>query len=119
VHEYSLARAIIREVESVRAARCLGGIEQIALEVGEFSGVEPELLRSACEDLGVQQWGCRVDVVIKLTPLEAECQRCRTVFRVEHFQFRCRACDHTDVRVVRGEELKLVSIRGVPAEVVA
>lgn len=119
MHEFSLARAIVREVDAVRTERRLGCIQQIMIELGEFSGVEPELLRFACDELSEQHWGRRVELVIQPTPLEAECRNCRVVFRVRQFQFRCPDCGTADVRIARGEELNLISIAAEPAEAVS
>jgi hydrogenase nickel incorporation protein HypA/HybF len=89
-----------------RAQRVVG----IRVSVGEFSGVEPELLRSALEQLvddtevrGAQFWLERV-------PLELSCNDCAGQSKVRRIRFQCPQCGGHNVTIVRGEDLLLESV---------
>lgn len=109
MHEHSLARAVLHEVQAVAAQRQLGRIAAVTVDVGEFSGVEPVLLQSALIELSEPSLGI-VEFRLHVVPLEAECLSCHAAFRVMDFRFRCPRCDSDNVQIVRGEELTLQSV---------
>ncbi len=115
MHEYSLVRALLGEVREVRRERRLGPIARVTIEIGEFSGVEPVLLESAFADLCVESLGQSAELIYRVIPLTAECSTCREEFHVTEFKFRCPLCRGSDVRVVRGEEIRLVSLDVAPS----
>jgi hydrogenase nickel incorporation protein HypA/HybF len=107
MHETTLAAQLLRRIE--RAARAEGAarVTAVRLRVGEFAGVEPELLRIGFLRLaaGTMAEGARLEV--EPVPLEAECAECGLRFRVEAFRFACPACGSGRTRVVSGEEMTL------------
>src|SRR6516162_2597170 len=82
MHETTLAAQLLRRIE--RAARAEGAarVTAVRLRVGEFAGVEPELLRIGFLRLaaGTMAEGARLEV--EPVPLEAECAECGLRFRV-------------------------------------
>jgi hydrogenase nickel incorporation protein HypA/HybF len=116
MHERSLARAILHAAVAAAQERRPGRLAAVSIAVGEFSGVEPVLLQSAWDEESAQLLGGAVEFQMQVVPLEAECQSCRQVFRVNGFHFRCPLCDNADVQIVRGEELTLQSVTVEAAE---
>lgn len=110
MHEYSLARALLRQVQEQLDAHRAISVKSIAVTVGEFSGIDADLLRMAFEDIchGTPVEGATLHV----TPvaLLARCPACKADFQVEHFRFVCPRCLASDVQIVRGEELLLESL---------
>lgn len=49
MHEYSIVRALLDRVEAEAASRGAAAVTGIRVRIGELSGVETELLRSAYE----------------------------------------------------------------------
>jgi len=49
MHEYSIVQALMGSIESEARARGALAVHGVCLKIGELSGVEPELLRSAYE----------------------------------------------------------------------
>ncbi len=117
MHESGVARAIWQAVDEVRARQGLGRIHRVTIELGEFSGVEAPLLRSAFEDLVTERGDGTPELVIDAAPLEARCDACHHIFPVENFSFRCPQCQSVAVQIIRGEELRLVSVNAERAEV--
>lgn len=110
MHEYSLARALLRDVAVHAAASPGGSVRAITVSIGEFSGIEAELLRSAFEELREQTCASAAELRINCVDLIAVCCRCGLEFPVESFRFVCPDCAHHEVQVVRGDELRLESL---------
>lgn len=110
MHERSLVRQLLRQVEKLMIEHNAERVREVRLSIGEFSGVEPELLETAFHELvGAGPLG---DAVLELerVPLEAQCDACDCQFAVERFAFLCPQCHSTEVTVLRGEQLMLESL---------
>lgn len=110
MHEFSIARSLIKQVDSIARREQAAHVTTIALSVGEFSGVDPDLLRSALAMLGTPGFTGDAELTIRRVPLTARCAACDDVFAVPHFRFTCPSCHSTDTRIVSGEELVLESV---------
>lgn len=85
-------------------------VSEVRLNVGQFSGVEPELLRSAFEEMINDSPLHGAILQMEEVPLEAECELCGRRFLVEGFDFSCPGCSSSQTTIVRGEELVLDSV---------
>jgi len=116
VHEQALARTLLREVAAVCRQRRLGAVRSVAVELGELSGYEPALLASAFHELSAEWLGAAAELELRVVPLTAECVDCGTAFPIEDFTFVCPSCRSGRVRVVRGEEVRLLGLSAEAAE---
>lgn len=110
MHEYSLVRGLLSQIEELRRQHDACLVLSLRLIVGEFSGVEADLLQSAFQDLskGTPAEAASIDIVT--TELTAECHNCGNHFTVDRFQFVCPQCQSTKVSIERGDELILESV---------
>lgn len=110
MHELSLMRALLQQVDELRTSHRDHELRRIDVSIGEFSGVDPELLQSAFDRStdGTQLEGVKFSV--SHVPLIARCRNCLVEFQVYSFRFVCPACDDRAVDVIRGEELMLESV---------
>ncbi len=110
MHERSLVKALLRQVKGVAAEHPGSCVVSIRVCIGEFSGVEPELLASAYRDLitDTPLRGAALDV--EQVPLEAVCEQCGRQFRVERFNFQCDVCGSMKLTIRGGEEMLLDSV---------
>lgn len=76
MHEYSLVEALVRRVEDEARRRGALAVHRLSVRVGELSGVDPELFRTAYETF-------RAGTVCERAPLEVarvaaswSCPRC-------------------------------------------
>lgn len=111
MHERSLVKGLIEQVLEEGKSRGLGQIHEIRIEIGEFSGVEPRLVKSAFDEMAGEYWPTPVQLVVDLIPLTAVCQACHETFGVTGFRFICPQCGGGEVTITGGEELRLVSLR--------
>ncbi len=107
MHEYSLARALLNQVEQIVRREGATGVFSVCVTIGEFSGVDPDLLQSAFEDVAELSCFGKTELLIEKVALEARCENCSNEFLVERFRFVCPKCECAQVRVIRGEEMML------------
>jgi hydrogenase nickel incorporation protein HypA/HybF len=110
MHERSLVRRLLQQAEELMIEHDGARVREVHLSIGEFSGVEPELLETAFHEMvGEGPLGHAV-LELQRVPLEAECDACGCQFAVERFTFLCPQCGSTEVTVLRGEQLMLESL---------
>jgi hydrogenase nickel incorporation protein HypA/HybF len=107
MHEYSLARALLRQVEEIVRREGAARVHSVGVTIGEFSGVDPDLLQMAFEDLSEHSLAINAVLLIEKVALEARCETCSKEFLVQRFCFICPQCDSGSVNVIRGEEMML------------
>jgi hydrogenase nickel incorporation protein HypA/HybF len=107
VHEYSLIRAMVDQVEQHARAQNATAVSRLAVRIGAMSGVEPELFASAftlCRE------GILAETALEIRRSEAvwACPKCAVAIPVGGV-LRCRACD-APAKLVSGDEILLEQI---------
>jgi hydrogenase nickel incorporation protein HypA/HybF len=110
MHERSLVHALLRQVERIAIAHPANRVVQIRIRVGEFAGVEPDLLMMAYDDVIEESPFRGAELALERVPLTATCDNCGRMFRIERFDFRCDACGSRQLSVQGGEEMLLESV---------
>jgi hydrogenase nickel incorporation protein HypA/HybF len=110
MHELSIASNIVEIAEDAIREYPGKTARKIILEIGLLSGIDFEALQFALEVVtantplhGVER------EILKIEP-EAECQSCKTIFRVTDFFDHCPACGGYQFLIKRGKELLVKSI---------
>jgi hydrogenase nickel incorporation protein HypA/HybF len=111
MHERSLVKALLRQVENLAAAHPGSHIVSIHVHIGEFSGVEPELFATAYDELVTQTPLRGAALNLERVALEAVCDQCGSRFRIERFKFQCGKCGSLRLAIHGGEELLLDSVK--------
>ena len=110
MHEASLARTLIRQVRDIAAAQDDARVAEVSVSVGEFSGVEPDLLQLAFDQQIAATPLSGTRLRLQRVPLEGACSQCEHVFEITKFRFVCPSCEATRIDIVRGEEMILESV---------
>ncbi len=110
MHEDSLVRALLRQVEDLLRQHTAARATRVKVTIGEFSGVEPDLLELAFarQAHATAARGARLNV--ERVPLTGSCQRCSQSFVIRRFRFVCPSCESSAVTVTGGEQLILDSV---------
>lgn len=110
MHELSIARSIIQQVQGEMARRPGARLLAVHVRVGGLSHVEPENLAFCYEALGkgTELEGSRL--LVKKVAVEARCRRCGRIFEVVGGDFRCPDCGVADVELSGHDELTLTGI---------
>ena len=90
----------------------MGRIARMVLEIGQFSGVEPQLLRMAFEVIVSGTVLEKAEIEILTPPLLLYCRACETEYLAELDDLRCQACLGGEFDVLQGREMRVKSIAG-------
>ena len=108
VHEYSIVQALVDRVEAEAHARQAIAVERVVVSIGELSGVEVELLRTAYETYRTRTICERAPLDVTFVPAEWVCRPCAAPVGAAGIR-RCPACGGP-ATLQRGDEILLERI---------
>jgi len=112
IHEAGIALNIVKIADEAAVENGLKRITRLVLEVGVFSGVEPEALLFAFKALGKGTVLESAEVEILKPPLVLYCPQCENEYAAYPADLRCPVCESEDYEIIQGKELTIKSIIG-------
>ena len=91
MHEYSLIQSLVARVEEEVRRRGAVAVHALSVRVGELSGVDPDLLRTAYETFREGTVCERASLALSRVPASWACPRCRRVLE-RGAVLRCADC---------------------------
>ena len=114
MHEYSLAQNIIGIVERYKKQQPAGNVCEVALEIGELSGVMVEALQSAVTILVSGTELEKTNFVYEIKKPKARCRNCGEVLTISDFLASCTKCGSSMMDIIEGKELHIKTLSFVP-----
>lgn len=111
MHEESLVRSLLHQVEELARKHHATEVEDIEVEIGPLSGVESLLVREAFERLkdDIQWPNCTL--TISVVGLLVFCNHCSGESELFDFRFVCTHCGSTSLRILSGDAFRLLNVR--------
>ena len=107
MHELSIAREIIRIVETEMDRQQLSRVTAVAIRLGALTAIDPEALSFGFEagtnDTSLE--GARLEIA--WLPVKGRCRACAEAFEVDEYVFICPGCGSRDLEIIQGEELAI------------
>ena len=110
MHELSIAHSILSIAERVVPAGSKVAVTAVSLQIGELSSIEIESLEFAFSAIRSGTLLEKAELNIEIIPGEAACSDCGTVFHMDSFGTCCPHCKSFLVKILKGKELKVLSI---------
>ncbi|WP_300449071.1 hydrogenase/urease nickel incorporation protein HypA [uncultured Helicobacter sp.] len=112
MHEYSIVASLIKMCESNAKAYNATSIAKVRIAIGERSGVDSALIKSAFETFRTQSSICeKAELEIAYQPIVLHCQNCDYDFNGENYTYStCPMCQSQQVIITQGKELHLLSL---------
>ena len=109
MHELSVGRALIGQVESIVLHRNASAVTGITLRIGPLSGIEPALLRAAYQHL--QKDSIVQDAALQIieSRVRLRCGKCDMEAETEPNRLLCPACGSMGT-LVSGDEMLIESV---------
>ena len=110
MHEFSIAEALVEQVEAVRQANGGGRVVSVEVRVGDWRQVVPEILAGYFDHLtkGTSLEAARIEIARVTTT--ARCNSCDEVFTLDDVFLVCPACGSPACDLLTGKELELIGL---------
>ena len=111
MHELGIVFHIIRDVEDVATANGIARISRVTLELGEVSGVVPELLADAWAWSRAKHETVRdAELAVETVPAVSYCEDCGREFGTVANGKTCPVCGGANTYLLRGQEVLIKEI---------
>lgn len=110
MHEYSVVQALLEQIENIAEENEATKVSKIIVKIGAMSGIEAHLLEVAFNTFKEKTVCDGADFVMNIQPLTIKCKACNEVSELEKAHYCCHGCESTDVEVIDGEDMFLMSL---------
>lgn len=110
MHEYSIVQALLEQCEDHAKANDSTKITKVVTKIGKLSGVEPHLLETAFETFKEKTVCEDAEFVMHLQDLKLQCNQCNKESEQTEMRYQCSHCQSTDVTVIDGEDMYLMTL---------
>ncbi len=110
MHEYSVVQALLEQIEDVAKENDASTVSKIVVKIGVMSGIEAHLLEIAFNTFKEKTICDGAEFVMNIQPLTIECRNCQQVSELEKIHYCCQKCKSTNVKVIDGEDMFLMSL---------
>jgi hydrogenase nickel insertion protein HypA len=108
MHEYSIVAALIDRVQKEAAEHAGAEVRRLHVKIGELSGVEVDLLKTAFDTFRERSICDRAELTIESVPPIWSCPDCGCAIERGAI-LRCETCDRP-AQLVQGDEIVLQRI---------
>ncbi len=110
MHEYSVVQALLQQIDDIAKENDATRITKIVTKIGVMSGIETHLLEVAFNTFKEKTICDSAEFIINVQALTIRCRACQAVSELEKIHYCCQECASTDVEVIDGEEMFLMSL---------
>jgi hydrogenase nickel incorporation protein HypA/HybF len=110
MHEYSIVQALLEQCEEHAKANDSTKITKVVTKIGKLSGVEPHLLQTAFETFKEKTVCESAEFMMHLQDLKLQCNQCNKESEQSEMRYQCSHCQSTDVTVIDGEDMYLMTL---------
>lgn len=110
MHELSICRSLLQQVESIAVERNAQCVTRIVLGIGPLSGVETVLLKNAYTTACAGTVAESAELIIKHLPVRVKCSRCGSESDALPNKLVCKQCGEWRTVLISGDELMLMSV---------
>ena len=108
MHEYALIQSLVERVEAEARARDASRVHRLSVRIGEQSGVDIELFRTAFMTFRERSVCADAELEIEAVPAIWQCARCQRLIAAGEV-LRCPRCDRP-ARLASGDDIMLERI---------
>ncbi|MEB3183413.1 MAG: hydrogenase maturation nickel metallochaperone HypA [Cyanobacteriota bacterium] len=113
MHEVDMTRALLLSLQDWRSSHAprQPRVSRVLLQVGRFTCVEPEQLRSTWQAACTGSWLAGAELAIEEVALLGRCLPCGATYSPQAEQgYRSPCCGHPLEEILQGRELRILSV---------
>ncbi len=110
MHELSVCRSLIAQVESIALQHEATAVRGIRIRVGPLSGVDPDLLQRTYPLARAGTIADAADLIIERLPIRVRCELCGFESETLPNRLICARCGDWHTQLLSGDEMLLASV---------
>ncbi|NOZ55109.1 MAG: hydrogenase maturation nickel metallochaperone HypA [Gammaproteobacteria bacterium] len=107
MHELSICQSLLKQIGNIAAEHNATAVENVYLQVGPLSGIEPELLQSVFPFASANTIAEQAKLIISAMPIRVRCKTCFGESEASINRLVCGLCGDWQTELLAGDELLL------------
>jgi len=112
MHETRIAMDLADTVIKVARGEQLGRVSRVNLQFGQMVQIVPDIFRFAFEEATRGTVAENSEIDLEIVPVRLRCNNCLKDYGMDTMVFRCNFCNSTDIAIIQGKEMIIISIEG-------
>jgi len=114
MHEMGIAQDICDIVLKTAEQNKVGKVLRVDVQAGQLRAIVPDQLQY-CFKFVAQQYAVvdGAELAVEIVPIKGKCKNCSNEFIVEEYRFICPECEHEDIDMLQGKELRISNIEAI------
>jgi len=113
MHEGSIAASIIEETKKYALENKIDTVRKVFVKAGVMRAVVDDALKFFFDIMKKEEDIVKdAELLVEREEILCMCKKCNTEFRPEGLLFICPQCGSTDVEILEGDSILLMSIEG-------
>ena len=113
MHEGSIAASIIEETKKYAQENNISAVKKVFVKAGVMRAVVDDALKFFFDIMKKEENIVKdAELLVEREEILCRCKKCNTEFRPEGLFFICPQCGSTDVEILEGDSILLMSIEG-------
>lgn len=110
MHELSVCRGLIAQVERIALEHHARAVEKVVVRIGPLSGIEIALLREAYKVARVSTMAEKAELITEEQTIRVACEACGAETDAVVNRLVCGDCGDYHTRLLSGDEMILASV---------
>lgn len=110
MHEYSIVQSLLDSCEQHVEANDATKVTKLIVKIGVMSGVEPDLLKTAFDTFKEKTVCDGCEFIMNIQKVKIKCNACGAESELEKNEFLCPKCESSEINVIDGEDMYLMSL---------
>ena len=111
MHEFSIVSSLLDNCERIAIANNATKILAVYVQIGERSGVNHKLFKSAFLEFKIGSMCSEAELFIEDKKVVLECQKCGSVYESRDIEYvKCSLCGEESLKIISGTEMLLMRL---------
>lgn len=110
MHEYSIVQSLLNSCEQHAKENNSTKVTKVVVKIGVMSGVEPHLLKEAFDTFKEKTLCEEAEFIMNIQKVKIKCNECMVESELEKNEYLCPKCESSNISVIDGEDMFLMSL---------
>ncbi|QCT94383.1 hydrogenase/urease nickel incorporation protein HypA [Caminibacter mediatlanticus TB-2] len=110
MHEFSIVDSLLRLADEHAKKNNAKKVTKLEIKIGELSGVEPDLLKTAFDTFKEGTVCEEAEFIIINQPIVIKCNDCNYEGEPNKDEYVCPNCKGVNIKIIDGEDMYLMSL---------
>ena len=112
MHEVSIVTQLMSTIIDIAKKNKLKTISLVKIKIGKMRQIIPASFEFAFDSLKKSTIIEKAELELSFENIEIKCDDCNSTEKLDHYHFVCSNCQSSNINVIKGKDIVLLSLEG-------